>query len=251
MSSDAVGYVFRHSPFSGSTFSVHISVADSVNDQNDNKFWMRVRKTAKKARCSKRAAQYALHLLEKEGWLELLTALPGDERCYRFIFREGVPVIFDGRSPTGETRAESARGGVQNLHGGGAEVAREGRSPSTPGGAESAPRSQEGSQENPRVAADGPPPPPRVRAEVLTQRWWDSQEPRPVESFIGVVKIVERLLIAGWPEDGIAMALAHAPCVTVKTLLFELRTSGRGRSASGVTADDALAWLEEKEAEDG
>jgi hypothetical protein len=251
VSNEAVGYVFKYSPFSGATYCVHICVADSVNDQNDNKFWMRVNKTAKKARCSKRAAQYALHLLEEQGWLELLTALPGEERCYRFVFREGVPVQFDGRSPTGDPMQNLHGGGVQNLHGGGAAAARGGRNVSTPGGAEVAPRSQEGSQGNPRDAAEGPPPPPRVRAEVIVQRWWDAQEPKPVENFIGIVKIVERLLIAGWPEDGIAMALAHAPCVTVKTLVFELRTSGRGRSASGVTADDALAWLEEKEAEDG
>lgn len=251
MSNEAVGYVFKYSPFSGATYCVHICVADSVNDQNDNKFWMRVRKLAKKARCSKRATQAALHLLEKEGWLELLTALPGEERCYRFVFREGVPVQFDGRSPMGDPMQNLHGGGVQNLHGGGAGSARGGRNVSTPGGAQVAPRSQEGSQENPRDAAGRPPPPARALAEAIVQRWWDSQEPKPVESFIGIVKIVERLLNAGYPEDGIGMALAHAPCVTVKTLLFELRTSGRGRTATGVSAEEALTWLDQEEAEDG
>lgn len=104
------------------------------------------------------------------------------------------------------------------------------------------------------VAALRPPPPSaplRVQAEAIVQRWWDAQTPTPVESFIGVVKIVEKMLAAGWPAEDLAAALDSAPCVTVRTLLFELHTTGRQPRPSGVSADEALAWLEEKEAEDG
>lgn len=101
MSAEAAGHVYRHSPYRGAVFQVHLAIGDTVSDQNGNEFWMSQPKTAVKARVSERAVREALSTLEHDGWTERLAEQHGRHKgtTYRFVFREDQPVIFDSRTP--------------------------------------------------------------------------------------------------------------------------------------------------------
>jgi hypothetical protein len=106
MSADAVGWVYRHSPYSGVAFQVHHAVADSVNDQHGNEFWMTKPNLAIKARTSVASAKRAMEAMVADGYLDLLEESGGrDGSRYRFLFPD-VPVIYDSRS-TGSPRTGS------------------------------------------------------------------------------------------------------------------------------------------------
>lgn len=110
MSSDAVGWTFRHSPHTGTTLTVHLAVADSVSDLNGNEFWMSVGNLATKARCGRRTAGMSLGELLASGCLTLLEERIGKPSRYRFEFPE-VEVVYEARNrrqTTAATCAESA-----------------------------------------------------------------------------------------------------------------------------------------------
>lgn len=98
MSSEAIGYVYRHSPYKGATFSVHLAMADSVNDQFSNEFWMQQGRLAAKARIGRPAANEAVGKLVADGFVVDLGELPGKRgvRRYRFLFPDR-PVVYDSR----------------------------------------------------------------------------------------------------------------------------------------------------------
>ncbi len=101
MSSEAVGWVFRHSTMTGTALTVHLAVADSVNDQNGNEFWLKKETLAFKARVGMSSVKRTLQRLVEDGFLEALEESPGRHPSrYRFLFPE-VSVVFDSRSPTG------------------------------------------------------------------------------------------------------------------------------------------------------
>lgn len=108
MSGDACGHVYRYSPYTGATFAVHVAIADSVNDQNNNECWLATAKLATKARIDRRTAQRALDQLVADGWLAVLVeggAHGNDTTRYQFHFREEEPVVYDTRrSSTGSTQ---------------------------------------------------------------------------------------------------------------------------------------------------
>ena len=98
MSAEATGWVYRYSPFVGVTFWVHHAIADSVNDQHENLFWMGQCKLAKKARVSRRSAQRALALLLDAKFVELVEEGKdaGESNLYRFLFPD-IPVVYNSR----------------------------------------------------------------------------------------------------------------------------------------------------------
>jgi hypothetical protein len=100
-------------------------------------------------------------------------------------------------------------------------------------------------EEQEEVAASRPPAQLRSDAEDLVRTWWEDSTPTPVSSFIGVVKIVERFLIAGYPDDIVAGALRSAPCPTVNALLIELKHAG----PSEVTATQIMDWFTDEDEE--
>lgn len=113
LSAEHVAWVFRHSPASGAAFVVHVAIADSVNDQNEHEFWMRLAKLAVKARVSRPTAQRAIAWLVEH---ELLDCLDDDRRSgrpvrYRFVMPE-LPIIYEtrpkGASPRARGVSESA-----------------------------------------------------------------------------------------------------------------------------------------------
>jgi hypothetical protein len=99
MSADATAHVWRFSPYKGSTFIVHLAIADSVNDQNGYRLWMSRDSLGDKARVSARSLHDALAALEQDGFLTRVGA-KGRHVQYRFLFRRHVPAVWQPhRSP--------------------------------------------------------------------------------------------------------------------------------------------------------
>jgi len=102
MSADAMGWVFRHSPYRGAVRLVHLAIADSVNDQHENELWMAVGNLAAKAQVARKTAGLALAELVAGGFLEVLESprsgrdATGKVARYRFLFPD-VEVQFETR----------------------------------------------------------------------------------------------------------------------------------------------------------
>ncbi len=87
MSADATGNVWKHSPYTGSSFIVHLAIADVVNDAHGNEFWMSVPALARKARVGRSTAFDALAHMCEHGYLERLESGQSDGKPskYRFL----------------------------------------------------------------------------------------------------------------------------------------------------------------------
>lgn len=98
MSAEATGWVFKFSPYKGVAFAVHLAIADSVNDQNDNEFWLDQGKLASKARCRRQGAQEAIARMVEDGLLTVLAErIGGRGNRYRMEMPTGTPQVYDGR----------------------------------------------------------------------------------------------------------------------------------------------------------
>jgi hypothetical protein len=118
-----MGWTFRHSPFTGATFAVHLAIADSVNDQHEHELWMSQPRLAKKARLGLRATHAAVKALLDGGYLTLLedNARAGKANRYRFEF-PAVPVAYETRGGAGAPSS----GGTHDVHGRGTHSVRGG-----------------------------------------------------------------------------------------------------------------------------
>lgn len=97
MSAEAQGWVYRHSPYRGATFTVHLALADSANDQHDYELWMSMATIGAKARVDSGSARRAMAALTADGFVEMLEAGNGTTNRYRFLFPDGAPVVFETR----------------------------------------------------------------------------------------------------------------------------------------------------------
>jgi len=87
MSGEAVGYVYRHSPYNGATFTIHLAIADVINDTHNNQFWMATNTVAQKTRTSRSTVQRAIDRLCDDGFMELIKeATQHRPAIYRFLF---------------------------------------------------------------------------------------------------------------------------------------------------------------------
>lgn len=124
MSAEAMGWVYRHSPYRGTEFAVHLALADSANDQNAYRLWLAIPTLASKARVSRGMVGRALARMVDDGYLQPLTTADqararNQAREYRFIFAEGAEVVHETRPsrddesplarPPREPRATTAR----------------------------------------------------------------------------------------------------------------------------------------------
>ncbi len=112
MSAEATGWVFRYSPYTGGAFLVHLCIADSVNDQNHNEFWMRQHKLAHKARLSRPRVNEHIQRIVDDGLLTLLdetTALTGRARRYRFETPD-LSTIYDPKGGVPEKNTPPEEG---------------------------------------------------------------------------------------------------------------------------------------------
>jgi len=98
VSAEAVGFVFRHSPYKGVTFAVHLAIADSVNDQFGNEFWMTVEKLASKSRTTRGTASRAVAEIEDDGFISLVgqRSQGWHSSRYRFLFPD-TDVVYESR----------------------------------------------------------------------------------------------------------------------------------------------------------
>lgn len=105
MSAQATSFVWEYSPYRGSTFDVHKAIADSVNDQHSNQFWMFQDKLARKARVSRETGNRAVKRLIADGFLELVEEGGGRNRPsrFRFLFPK-VPQMYDSTTPDGKPK---------------------------------------------------------------------------------------------------------------------------------------------------
>ena len=100
MSADATGHAFRHAPFNGSTLIVLLAIADTVNDQNDNDFWMGFGRLATKCRMHRNTVRMAVLELVETGWLDCIRLSEGGYPSrYRFLFDDTREVIYEARKP--------------------------------------------------------------------------------------------------------------------------------------------------------
>lgn len=208
-----MGFVWRFSPYKGARLLVHLAIADTVNDQGENEFYMGQSKLAAKARVSRQAANDALATLETDGYIERVGELEGRRGIvvWRFVFVRG-DVVWDSRRRVASRDTSS----------GGRRVTPDdtNRSPQT-----TRRRRDVSPQttENPRDLTQGEPTLPSSseapdEARALVVAHWErcnaEQRPTPVvrrgragSPFMAVVGIVRTLLDAGWPADDVAAAL--------------------------------------------
>lgn len=98
MSAEAVGWVYRYSPYKGAEFAIHLAIADSVSDLYENSFFMRLAKLGRKARVSRETASRAIGKMIEQGFLEASEGRSkggfSDVGKYHFLMPV-TPQVFD------------------------------------------------------------------------------------------------------------------------------------------------------------
>lgn len=73
MSGDATAWTWRHSPYKGAAFAVHLAIADVVNDMHGNEFWAANATLCAKARVGRQRCNEVLGEMVADGYLEVLS----------------------------------------------------------------------------------------------------------------------------------------------------------------------------------
>lgn len=97
MSAKAVGWVYEFSPYTGATFSVHLAIADSANDQHQMELWMALGKLGRKARVSRSTVSEIVAQMTEDGFMELIEQSRGGRHKpsrYRMLMPAGTPQFF-------------------------------------------------------------------------------------------------------------------------------------------------------------
>jgi hypothetical protein len=84
VSGEAVGWVWRHSPYEGTGLVVHLAIADVVNDVHGNQFWMSVPHLARKCRISDRQVQRYLRDMEEARFIHCIGTHRSGTKVYVF-----------------------------------------------------------------------------------------------------------------------------------------------------------------------
>jgi hypothetical protein len=109
MSAEATAWVFRHSPFKGTVFAVHLAIGDSVNDIHEHLFWMARANLATKARVSGESVSAAVAKLHEAGLIEPVDEGMDDPATrqragrptrWRFLYPDETAVVYDSRRKT-------------------------------------------------------------------------------------------------------------------------------------------------------
>lgn len=80
MSAEATAYVWKHSPYEGVAFTIHLAIADVVNDMHDNVFWSHAGTVAEKARTTRQSVSKWMNEMVHDGYLEALDLGSIDKR---------------------------------------------------------------------------------------------------------------------------------------------------------------------------
>lgn len=97
MSAEAVGWVYKFSPYNGAAFSVHLAIADSANDQHGMELWMALGKLGRKSRVSRSTVSEIVAQMVTDGMLDLLEQSQGGRHRpsrYRFLMPPGTVQFF-------------------------------------------------------------------------------------------------------------------------------------------------------------
>jgi hypothetical protein len=111
VSAEATGWVFRCSPYRGATFTIHLAIADSVNDQNGYEFWMRQSVLARKARTTRGTVNTAIEQMVNDGLLVVVTIGSGGANRYRMAMPASTEIVYD---TTPGVRAETTPTGARS-----------------------------------------------------------------------------------------------------------------------------------------
>lgn len=127
MSAEALGWTVRHSPYRGATLICHMMVADTVNDGNNNLFWMRQEGLSLKARVSRKSANAAMRTLVDDGFLAQVEPpedrrrhrnpnrdQPSEPNWYQFLFPEAA-VAYETRGVPEKPAVRAPRAGVTSV----------------------------------------------------------------------------------------------------------------------------------------
>lgn len=114
MSATATAWAWRHSPYSGAQFALHLAAADVANDTHGYLLWTNPITLAAKARTTRETASRWLWRAVEEGLLEAVSDRRGerDGRGYRRAseFRFLMPAIPEKWSP--QSRDDKSQGAL-------------------------------------------------------------------------------------------------------------------------------------------
>lgn len=107
LSSEALGWVYKHSPYRGARLAVHLAVADSVNDMHDYEMYARQAWIAAKARVGRQVVNDALAEMVADGLLMLLEDNAAARKPNRYrLLMPSLAVVFDMSSGTTRGRPD-------------------------------------------------------------------------------------------------------------------------------------------------
>jgi len=100
MSAEAVGWVYKHSPYTGVNFAVHLALADSANDLYDYEIWARQQWVADKARTSRSGVNRFVKEAIEDGFVALLedNSRTGHANRYRLLMPGATPQVWSPKS---------------------------------------------------------------------------------------------------------------------------------------------------------
>lgn len=116
MSAEAVGWVFRFSPYNGERLVLHLALADVANDAYENRLWLSVETLSDKTRSHRRTVQRGLRVMVDDGLLELVESGGGRGKpaVYRLVLDPQKGRHADALSPE-RVAPGSVKGGAEYL----------------------------------------------------------------------------------------------------------------------------------------
>lgn len=70
---------------------------------------------------------------------------------------------------------------------------------------------------------------PAQVAQAIASEWWERFTPRPATPYVGQRKIIQRLLVQGWPAAQVRAAVGRSqPPLVLARLEQDLRAMGTG-----------------------
>lgn len=97
-------WVINYSPYKGTTYAIHLMIANVVNSGHSNHFYMRQGKLARKARTSRKTVNEAIQKMVEDGCLRLhkdrTRSGKDDANVYQFLMPE-VDRVFDSGTKSG------------------------------------------------------------------------------------------------------------------------------------------------------
>lgn len=218
----------------GSAFTLHLALADIANDVYEWRVFAGDKVLADKCRISRRALTRAKAILIEEGLLEVISGNGNRKKMaeYRLVFPDatnskdgdnlGKPVDnFEKTCANLATVPTAESETCANLSKTCANLATVPEPiPSLVNLTKLTKELTSSSDEEEPSAVD-------CAKQILNDYWEECQRKGlPVPSnYIAAVKVLERLILAGWSEDRLAQAVREAPTISGGALEFALRKS--------------------------